>query len=227
MTQINILIADDQEIIRHGLDLMISSQPDLKVVGRAEDGDQAVTLTTILKPDVVLMDIMMPKLNDIQATRAIMEALPATKVIILTTYDADNLVFDGIRAGAIGYLLKGARTEAVINAIRSAHAGESQLDTAIAAKIMNEFRRISPATPQTEAKNRAVDPDIEQLTERETEVLHLIAEGLPNREIAGRLFLSEGTVKNHVSAIMSKLQANDRAQVIVKAARNRLVRFDQ
>jgi DNA-binding NarL/FixJ family response regulator len=223
-----VLIADDQEIIRHGLELMLGSQPDLAIVGRAEDGEQAVALAARLRPDVVLMDIKMPKRNGIQATRAIIEAAPSTRVIILTTYDTDDLVFEGIRAGASGYLLKGARTDAVVNAIRSAHNGESQLDTAIAAKVVGEFRRLSEAeAKQTRAPAaRPDEPAIEQLTERETQVLHLIAEGLANKDIAARLFLSEGTVKNHVSSIMSKLHANDRAQVIVKAARNRLVRFD-
>jgi two-component system, NarL family, response regulator LiaR len=227
--QIRVLIVDDQEIIRHGLALMVNSQADMTAIGTAPDGQTGARLARELDADVVLMDIMMPGLNGIQATRQISAENRGARVIILTTYDADNLVFEGVRAGAIGYLLKGARSESVLAAIRGAYRGESQLDTGIAAKVLDEFRRMSQLVPmQAEAQVKSNDdaPAVERLTEREMDVLRLIAEGLSNKDIAERLVLSEGTVKNHVSAIMAKLHANDRAQVIVKAARKRLVRLD-
>jgi DNA-binding NarL/FixJ family response regulator len=180
MPQIRILLADDQDIIRHGLKLIIEQQPDMAVVGQAANGEEAVALARELKPDVVLMDIQMPKLNGIRATRAISGELPGTRVIILTTYDVDGYVFDGIRAGARGYLLKDTSTEKLQEVIRSVHRGESQIDPAIAGKVMDEFRRLSaePAAPKPAPQAAAKDePEIEQLTEREMDVLRLIAEG--------------------------------------------------
>jgi DNA-binding NarL/FixJ family response regulator len=220
-----VLIADDQEIIRHGLQLILKTQPDMDVVGLASDGSEAVRLARQLKPDVVLMDIVMPGVNGITATRQIVADLPETRVIILTTYDADDMVFDGVRAGAMSYLLKGARSEAVLNAIRSVHRGESQLDEVVARKVMNEFRRLSALVIQEHDAPSSDDIQVERLTPREMDVLGLLAEGKSNREIAEQLVLSEGTVKNHVSKIMGKLHANDRAQILVKAARRRLVKL--
>jgi DNA-binding NarL/FixJ family response regulator len=223
--KIRVLIADDQEIIRHGLELILRTQPDMDVVGLASDGGEAARLARQLQPDVVLMDIVMPDVNGIAATRQIVAELPRTRVIILTTYDADDMVFDGVRAGAMSYLLKGARSEAVLNAIRSVHRGESQLDTTIAKKVMDEFRRLSERVAQDEAVAPSDELQVEHLTPREMDVLGLLAEGKSNREIADALVLSEGTVKNHVSKIMGKLHANDRAQLLVKAARRKLVRL--
>lgn len=226
--KIRVLVADDQEIIRHGLTLILGTQADMDVVGQASDGEEAVQLARQLGPDVVLMDIVMPGVNGIAATRQIVTELPDTRVIILTTYDADDMVFDGVRAGAMSYLLKGARSDAVLNAIRSVHRGESQLDTAIAGKVMDEFRRLSERVAQEAQAEAAAPPEelqVEHLTPREMDVLRLLAEGKNNREIADALVLSEGTVKNHVSKIMGKLHANDRAQILVKAARRRLVKL--
>lgn len=230
--KIRVLIADDQEIIRHGLMLILGTQADMDVVGQASDGREALQLAKALKPDVVLMDIVMPNMNGIDAARQIVAELPRTQVIILTTYDADDMVYNGVRAGAMSYLLKGARSDAVLDAIRSAHCGESQLDAGIARKIMDEFRRLSErvavetASAALEADEaRAAQLEMEHLTPREMEVLSLLAQGMSNREIAGALVLSEGTAKNHVSKIMGKLHANDRAQILVKAARRRLVKL--
>lgn len=222
---IRVLIADDQEIIRHGLELILRTQADIEVVGLAGDGEAAQNLALDLKPDVVLMDIVMPGMNGIAATRRIVSALPETRVIILTTYDADDMVFDGVRAGAMSYLLKGARSDDVLHAIRSVHRGESHLDVGVARKVMDEFRRLS-ATESAERPGQPRDElAVEHLTPREMDVLRLLAEGHANREIAEKLVLSEGTVKNHISKIMGKLHANDRAQILVQAARRKLVKL--
>jgi DNA-binding NarL/FixJ family response regulator len=227
---IRLMIADDQEIIRQGLTIILDSQSDMRVAGQAEDGQQAVAMARALRPDVILMDIKMPRMNGIQATRIITRELPDTQVIILTTYDSDDWVFDGVRAGAQAYLLKDASTEALTAAIRGVHRGESQLDPAIARKVMDEFRRMSGAgTDTTEARQGAslqgTAPPIEELTEREMDVLSLVAQGMSNKDIAATLFLSEGTVKNYVSTIMSKFHANDRTQVVVRALKEGLVKL--
>lgn len=231
--KIRVLIVDDQEIIRHGLELILRTQPDMEVVGKAGDGGEAVKRALELRPHVVLMDIVMPSLNGIAATRQIVSQLPGTGVIILTTYDADDMVFEGVRAGAMSYLLKGARSDDVLAAIRSVHRGESQLDAGVARKVMDEFRRLSslaePADaglPPAAGGKPTDDIVVERLTPREMDVLTLLAEGKTNREIADALVLSEGTVKNHVSKIMGKLHANDRAQILVKAARRKLVKLN-
>lgn len=223
--KIRVLIADDQEIIRHGLALILRNEPDMDVVGLASDGAEAVTLAVRLQPDVILMDIVMPTLNGIAATRQIVSELPGSGVIILTTYDADDMVFEGVRAGAMCYLLKGARSDAVLAAIRSVHRGESHLDAGVARKVMDEFRRLSGLAEPADADAPADDVVVEGLTPREMDVLVLLAEGKTNREIAESLVLSEGTVKNHISKIMGKLHANDRAQILVKAARRKLVKL--
>lgn len=223
--KIRVLIADDQEIIRHGLALILRNEPDMEVVGLASDGAEAVALAARLQPDVILMDIVMPTLNGIAATLQIVSELPGAGVIILTTYDADDMVFEGVRAGAMCYLLKGAHSDAVLAAIRSVHHGESHLDAGVARKVMDEFRRLSGLAEPADAGAPADDAVVERLTPREMDVLVLLAEGKTNREIAESLVLSEGTVKNHISKIMGKLHANDRAQILVKAARRKLVKL--
>ncbi len=231
MVKIKVLIADDQEIIRQGLAVILDAQDDIVTVGQARDGEEVITLARATHPDVVLMDIKMPRLNGIQATRVITGELPNTQVIILTTYDTDDWVFEGIRAGAQAYLLKDASTDDLANAIRGISRGESQLDPAIARKVMAEFRRIStPPTPPLSRPHPHVaipleEPAMEALSERETEVLGLIAQGLANRDIASKLYLSEGTVKNYVSSIMAKLHANDRTQVVIKAVQQGIVKL--
>ena len=217
MPRIRVLIADDQEVIRTGLTIILNHQPDLEVVGQAANGEQAVALAQSLEPDVILIDIKMPRLNGIQATRQICAAHPKTQIIILTTYDTDDWVFDGIRAGAIGYLLKDTAGDQLAEAVRGALRGESQIDPAVARKVLREFQRIGPK------RQVADEPLLEQLTEREEDVLKLMADGLSNRDIAERLSLSEGTVKNHVSVILDKLHANDRTQAVITALKRGLV----
>ncbi len=223
MTPIRVLICDDQDMIRQGLKTILDRQSDMNVVGLATNGAHATQMVRELKPDIVLMDIKMPVVDGIAATRAITQEHSGTQVIILTTYDADDMVFDGIRAGAQGYLLKDAGSDAILAAIRGAARGESQLDPQIARKVLDEFRRASPSRPA--AHVTPAGPEIEALTERETEILQLIAEGLSNKDIAARLFLSEGTVRNYGSSILSKLHANDRTQAVVLAARRGIVKL--
>jgi DNA-binding NarL/FixJ family response regulator len=223
MSSVRVLLVDDQQIVRQGLATILKYAPGIDVVGQAGDGEEAVVLAHELRPDVVFMDLKMPRLGGIPATRRICAELPDTHVIILTTYDADNLVFEGIKAGARGYLLKEATTETLVEAVRGVMRGESQLDPSVARKVLEEFQRLaalSSAGPSRELPN---DLNLEPLTPREEEVLHLLAEGLSNREIGEQLHLTEGTVKNYVSAIIAKLHANDRTHAVVTAIRRGLV----
>jgi DNA-binding NarL/FixJ family response regulator len=228
MTKIRVLLADDQDIIRTGLTIILNHQDDLDVIGQAADGVEAVDLAKQLKPDVILMDIKMPRLNGIQATRQIMAALPRTQIIILTTYDTDDWVFDGIRAGAVGYLLKDTPGDNLAEAVRGAMRGESQMDPTVARKVLREFQHVTAthrATmgPVAAAQLVPEEEPLEKLTDREEEILKLLAAGLSNKEIAQQLALSEGTVKNHISAILAKLHANDRTQAVLTALKRGLV----
>ena len=219
MTKIRVLLADDQDIIRTGLTIILNHQPDIDVIGQAADGTEAVVLAKSLRPDVILMDIKMPHLNGIQATRQIVAALPTTQIIILTTYDTDDWVFDGIRAGAIGYLLKDTSGDNLAEAVRGALRGESQIDPTVARKVLREFQQL---TTNRSAPPVKIEP-LERLTDREEEVIKLLAAGLANKDIAQQLSLSEGTVKNHISAILAKLHANDRTQAVLTALKRGLV----
>ncbi len=222
MTKIRVLLADDQDIIRTGLTIILNHQPDLEVVGQAADGLEAVELAKTLQPDVILMDVKMPRLNGIQATRQIVSALPKTQIIILTTYDTDDWVFDGIRAGAVGYLLKDTSGDNLAEAVRGALRGESQMDPTVARKVLREFQHVTAASHAPAPPAPREEP-LEKLTDREEEILKLLAAGLSNREIAQKLSLSEGTVKNHISAILAKLHANDRTQAVLTALKRGLV----
>jgi DNA-binding NarL/FixJ family response regulator len=217
---------DDQQIVRQGLATILRYAPGLEVVGEAGDGEEAISLAEALRPDVVLMDIKMPRLGGIPATRQICSQWPNSHVIILTTYDTDDLVFEGIKAGAKGYLLKDTTGERLVEAILGVMRGESQLDPGVAGKVLDEFRRLTkePAPRRAKAPTNAdVTPMVESLTPREEEVLQLLVEGLSNKEIGAQLHLTEGTVKNYVSAIIAKLQANDRTHAVVTALRRGLV----
>jgi len=211
MNRIKILLVDDQPLFREGLSTLLSVHPDLEVVGEAANGAEAIRLARSLLPLVVLMDLQMPVLDGVAATRRLHEEQPNCRVIVLTTFDDDELVFDGLRAGAVGYLLKDAPSEKLAEAIRVAARGETFLQPSVAAKVVAEFARLSRKTVTT------TNPVIEPLSEREIEILRLIAQGASNREIAGTLFLAEGTVKNHVTSILGKLEARDRTQAALKA----------
>lgn len=222
MTKIRVLLADDQDIIRTGLTIILNHQPDLEVVGQAADGQEAVELAKQLQPDVVLMDLKMPRLNGIQATRQVVAALPKTQIIILTTYDTDDWVFDGIRAGAVGYLLKDTSGDKLAEAVRGVMRGESQIDPTVARKVLREFQHVTSPGRATAPPAPLGEP-LEKLTDREEEILNCLVAGLSNKEIAQQLSLSEGTVKNHISAILAKLHANDRTQAVLTALKRGLV----
>ncbi|MFZ5821061.1 MAG: response regulator [Chloroflexota bacterium] len=210
---IKIIICDDQAVVRDGLELLLGLEKDIQVVGCAQDGVEAVELAAHHLPDLALMDLKMPGMNGIEATRQIRAKFPQVKVLVLTTYDDDEWVFDAIRAGASGYLLKDTPREKVVEAIRGTVSGRSFVDPAVAGKLLDQV-----ASRQTQPTSLLT----EKLTEREADVLNLLARGLNNAEIAGQLHLSEGTVRNHVSAILDKLGVSDRTQAAVIAIQHGL-----
>ena len=201
MTTITVLIAEDQTLMRQGLRTILELNDGFAVVGEAENGRQAVERALALRPDVVLMDVRMPELGGVEATAQIAQALPTTKIILLTTFDHDAYIFDGMQAGARAYLLKDVPMAELLDTIRRIHAGESILQPSIAARLIAQLRQRQAAPLQ---------PAAEALSERELEVLRLLAEGWTNKAIAARLVLTEGTVKNYVSAILDKLHAANR-----------------
>ncbi|MFN8413925.1 MAG: response regulator transcription factor [Anaerolineales bacterium] len=208
-----ILLCDDQAVIRDGLEMLLTLEKDFQVVGTAQDGAEAIELATQKQPDLILMDLKMPGTNGIEATRQIHAKFPNMKILVLTTYDDDEWVFDAIRAGASGYLLKDTPRQKIIEAIRGTLEGKAFVDPAIAGKLMNQV-----ASNQKQPTSLLVD----KLTERELDVLRLIAKGFNNSDIAGQLHLSEGTVRNHVSAILEKLGVSDRTQAAVIAIQHGL-----
>ncbi|GHO96461.1 DNA-binding response regulator [Reticulibacter mediterranei] len=208
---VRILIADDQKLFREGLHTLLSVQPDLLVVGEARHGEEVLHLAATLKPDVILMDLRMPLLNGIAATRRLKNTQPECKVIVLTTFDDDEDIFEGLRAGAVGYLLKDVSSGKLVEAIRAVACGESFLQPSIAGKVIAEFARLSPH-PSSQAQVL-----VESLSERELNILRLLSQGATNKEIASRLIITVGTVKNHVTNILAKLGVRDRTQAAMKA----------
>ena len=203
-----VVICDDQGIVREGIKLMLMAARDIEVVGIGSDGAEAVDLVAETKPDLVLMDLKMPIMNGIEATRQIVRQHPEIPVLVLTTYDADKWVFDAIRAGAKGYILKDTPHEQLIAAVRGTVAGQSHIDPDVAGKLLDQVTRTISLLPS----------DVEKkLSERELDVLRLIAIGQANGEIANSLSLSEGTVRNYVSGILTKLEVSDRTQAAVMA----------
>ena len=221
--RIRVLIVDDQPLVRRGLALMMSLEPDMEVLGEAGDGVEAVELAKRLRPDVVLMDLHMPRKGGVAATREITASLPQTRVLVLTTLEAEQSVFDALRAGALAYLLKDATEAEVLEGVRTVHRGESRLTPQIARKVLDQFRHLSDIAPKPEYRAPVEDDPAAALNDKETKVLQLIAEGKSNKQIAGLLFLAEGTVKNYVSRIMEKLHAGSRTELAVMALRQRRV----
>lgn len=210
ISPIRILIADDQALFREGLRTLLSVQPDFEVVGEASNGQEAVRLAVQNQPTVVLMDIRMPVMDGVAATKRLKSILPDLRVIVLTTFDDNESIFDGLKAGAVGFLLKDVSSEKLNEAIRAAARGDYFLLPAITARVVAEFSRLAKAAiPVQEGAN--------PLSGREIEVLGLVSEGLSNREIASRLVISEGTVKNHLTNILAKLDAHDRMQASLRA----------
>ena len=208
METIKVIIADDQRLMREGLATLLALADDIDIVAQAGDGAEAIELAKAHQPDVILMDIQMPHVNGVEATRTIRSILPATQIIILTTFDDDEYLLAGLRAGACGYLLKDMPSEQLADAIRSAAKGQSPIGPEMARKLVNLVTHSSIAPPP---------PAVTDLSEREIEVLRLIAAGSSNKEIGEKLFIAEGTAKNHVSNILSKLEARDRAQAVARA----------
>jgi DNA-binding NarL/FixJ family response regulator len=213
----SVLIADDQALVRVGLRKILESEPELTVAGEASDGEDAVARARELHPDVVLMDIRMPVLDGIEATRRIVAAQPATRVLILTTFGLDTYVFDALRAGASGFMLKDAPPEEIVAAVRIVASGEALLAPAVTRAVVEEFARRPPAAPPTPP------PAVAELTPREREVLALLVRGLSNPEICERLFISDATAKTHVARILQKLGVRDRVQAVIYAYETGLV----
>jgi DNA-binding NarL/FixJ family response regulator len=212
---IRVLIVDDQALIREGLETLLTLSPGVEVAGTARDGEEAERLVAERRPDVVLMDLRMPRRDGVEATRRIVQGHPGIRVIALTTYADDDSIFGVLDAGAMGYLTKDAGAREIVQAIQTVHAGEALLDPAVQARVIQQLR-----TGQPHAKPAPTLPD--DLTPREADVLRLIAQGLNNREIADRLFVTEATVKTHINNLFSKIGVRDRAQAVVYAMRNGL-----
>jgi DNA-binding NarL/FixJ family response regulator len=213
---IRILLVDDQTLVRQGIQTLLELETDLAVVATAANGVEAIAAAEQTRPDVVLMDVRMPEMDGVGATRELLRRMPGIGVIILTTFDDDEYVFEGLKAGARGYMLKDASAEEIVAAIRTVAAGEALIQPSIARKVVAEFSRLAAGRP---APAELAEP----LTDREHDVLRAMAVGLSNREIAERLVITEGTVKNHVSNLLAKLGVRDRTQAVLRARELRLV----
>jgi DNA-binding NarL/FixJ family response regulator len=218
---IRVLLVDDQTLVRQGICLLLEIEADIRVVGQAANGREALVQVEALRPDVVLMDVRMPEMDGVEATRQINARYPEVGVIILTTFEDDESVFEGLKAGARGYLLKDISSEEMAEAVRKVAAGGALIQASITRKVLAEFSRLASARDiPLAAKVGDIPPKpalAEPLTDRELEVLKAIAGGLSNREIAERLVITEGTVKNHVSNLIAKLEVRDRTQAVLKA----------
>lgn len=215
--RISVLLVDDQELVRYGFRLVLEAEDDIVVVGEASDGDEAVRATARLSPDVVLMDVRMPTMDGIEATKQIIARSPDTRVLVLTTYDRDEFAFGALQAGAAGFLLKNTRPEELVDAVRTVHTGESVVSPRVTAKL------IEVAVPHL---SRPVDEDdrLAELSDREREIFTLVGQGLTNTEIAQRLHLSESTVKAHFGRVLLKLELSNRVQAVILAYERGIVR---
>lgn len=211
---IRVLICDDQVVVTDGLEMILESDPEIEVVGMAHDGSEALELIPNTNPDIVLMDLKMPGMNGIQATRAIKDQYPEVKVLVLTTFGEDEWVFDAVRSGAAGYLLKGTTRAELVTAIKGTAAGESYIDPAVGGTLL------SHVASSTTSQDTTLTGDF---SKRELEILKLLASGLSNTDIAEQLFLSKGTVRNYISSILTKLDVEDRTQAAILAVRHGLV----
>jgi len=211
------MIVDDQELFREGLLTLLSVQKDFDVISQASSGEESILSATKTNPDVILMDLRMPGIGGVEAIKRILHQHPEIKIIVLTTFDEDELVFDALHAGAVGYLLKDVSPEKLFDAIRTANKGEYYLLPSITAKVMAEFTK----TPRI--KNLPTNDNFENLSRRELEILQMVASGMSNKEIASSLVIAEGTVKNHLTNIFSKLDAKDRMHAVMIAKKNRLL----
>lgn len=210
---IRIMIVDDQSLIRDGLAMILNLRPELEVVGTASDGDEVVQKVKQLQPEIILMDIWMPRMNGVEGTRLVREKFPYIKVLMLTTFSDSELIFEALEQGASGYLLKDMETDAIAQAILTVHSGGVVLPQDITAQIIEELKKTKVAVECNPPEQ------LKQLTEREVDVLRAIGLGLNNKEIAEKLFITEGTVKNHVSNLISKLELRDRTQAAIYAVR--------
>ena len=218
---IRVLVVDDHALFRRGLEMVLAEEPDIELVGEASDGAEAVEKAGQALPDVVLMDIRMPRSSGIEACRAMKELTPSAKIVMLTISDEEEDLFEAIRAGASGYLLKDIPYDEVADVVRAVHGGQSLINPSMAAKLLAEFA----AMASRDGTERAEQVPAPRLTEREIEVLKLVARGMNNRDIAKELFISENTVKNHVRNILEKLQIHSRMEAVMIAVRENLIEF--
>ena len=218
---IRTMIVDDHALFRRGLEMVLQGEADIELVGQASDGTEAVEKAAESLPDIVLMDIRMPRSNGIEACRAMKEAAPSAKIVILTISDEEEDLFEAIRAGASGYLLKDIPLDEVADTVRAVHGGQSLINPSMAAKLLTEFAALA----RRDDEERAQEVPAPRLTEREMQVLKLVARGMNNRDIAKELFISENTVKNHVRNILEKLQIHSRMEAVMVAVREKLIEF--
>jgi DNA-binding NarL/FixJ family response regulator len=218
---IRAMIVDDHALFRRGLEMVLDSEPDIELVGQASDGAEAVEKAAESLPDVVLMDIRMPRSSGIEACRAMKEAAPSAKIVILTISDEEEDLFEAIRAGASGYLLKDIPLDEVAGAVRAVYGGQSLINPSMAGKLLTEFATLA----KRDDEERVQEVPAPRLTEREMQVLKLVARGMNNRDIAKELFISENTVKNHVRNILEKLQIHSRMEAVMVAVREKLIEF--
>jgi DNA-binding NarL/FixJ family response regulator len=218
---IRVLIVDDHALFRRGLEMVLAEETDIELVGEASDGTEAVAKAGEALPDVVLMDIRMPKSSGIEACRAMKEVAPSAKIVMLTISDEEEDLFEAIRAGASGYLLKDIPYDEVADVVRAVHGGQSLINPSMAAKLLTEFAALA----KRDGEERAEQVPAPKLTDREMEVLRLVARGMNNRDIAKELFISENTVKNHVRNILEKLQIHSRMEAVMIAVREKLIEF--
>ena len=214
---IKLLLADDQDILTEGLKLLLGAEEDIEIVGTANNGKKAYDLCRIRKPDLVLMDIQMPEVNGVEATAMIKKDFPQIKIIVLTTFNDDEYIFDALKNGASGYMLKDASPMEILEAVRNVFKGGALIQSEVAVKVIDQFSQLAKDTG-----DKHIDPKAELLTDREIEICRLIAEGKSNKEIADELYLSQGTVKNYITKMLLKLDLRDRTQLAIFTIKNNL-----